>query len=192
VAPPSTNLRAAGDRIEQLLGQLRTAVDPSVWAQFEDVLSLVTELYGAGLARVVELILEPAVPADSLLGRIVADELLASLLVLHGLHPDSLSARVERALTSCRPYLASHGGDVELLELDSVSGSARLRLLGSCDGCPSSSATLRYAVEQAIAEAAPEIVRIEVEGLDDESDAPAIDPLSIPVTLSRKPAGARA
>lgn len=186
MAASGTNLRAAGDRIEQLLGQLRSSVDPEVWTRFEEVLSLVTELYGAGLGRVVELVVESDV--DRLLGRIVDDELVASLLVLHGLHPEDLSARVERALVSTRPYLASHGGDVELISLDGATGSARLRLLGSCDGCPSSSATLRYAVEQAIAEAAPEIIRIEVEGLDDEAED-AVDPLSIPVALSRKPAG---
>lgn len=176
-----SNLRAAGDRIEQLLGQLRAAVEPEVWVRIEEVVGLVTELYGAGLGHVVEL------GDSSLVDRMVEDELVASLLVLHGLHPDDLPARVERALASTRPYLASHGGDVELLELDAMSGSARLRLLGSCDGCPSSSATLRNAVEQAIAEAAPEIARIEVEGLDDEGE-PAIDPLSVPVAMRRKPA----
>ena len=38
----------------------------------------------------------------------------------------------------------------------------RLRLLGSCDSCPSSSVTLELAVEGAIQAAAPEIVSIEV------------------------------
>ncbi|MGH3424148.1 MAG: NifU family protein, partial [Nocardioidaceae bacterium] len=60
-----------------------------------------------------------------------------------------------------RPYLGSHGGDVELLGVEE--GVVRLRLLGSCDGCPSSSVTLKLAVETAIESAAPEVSSIEVE-----------------------------
>jgi Fe-S cluster biogenesis protein NfuA/nitrite reductase/ring-hydroxylating ferredoxin subunit len=82
-------------------------------------------------------------------------------LLVHDLHPYDVTTRVEHALDNVRPYLGSHGGDVELLE---VSGDVvRLRLLGSCDGCPSSSVTLKLAVEGAIEAAAPEIISIEVE-----------------------------
>ena len=69
--------------------------------------------------------------------------------------------RVERALDSVRPYLHSHGGDVELLGVDE--GVVSLRLLGHCDGCAGSTATLQSAVEGAIEAAAPEVVRIDVE-----------------------------
>ena len=62
-----------------------------------------------------------------------------------------------------RPFLGAHGGDVELLDIDADAGAVQLRLLGSCDGCPSSAVTLQMAVEQAIVEAAPEIVIIDVE-----------------------------
>lgn len=182
------DMRGVGDRIEALLGELRSSVDPQQWSRVEELLALVTELYGAGLSRVVAL---GAGQADgaTLLDRLVDDELVASLLVLHGLHPQDLAARVAAALESVRPYLASHGGDVELLELDAQHGALRLRLLGSCDGCPSSSATLRYAVEQAIAEAAPEVTDIEVEGLTDEAPAPASNGngTTTPVQLSRRP-----
>ena len=61
-----------------------------------------------------------------------------------------------------RPYLGSHGGDVELLDV-TADGVVRLRMLGSCDGCPSSAVTLKLAVEGAIEAAAPEITAIEVE-----------------------------
>ncbi len=47
------------------------------------------------------------------------------------------------ALDSVRPYLGSHGGDVELLGVDEDAGAVHLRLLGSCDGCPSSAVTLQ-------------------------------------------------
>ena len=66
--------------------------------------------------------------------------------------------RVEAALESVRPFLAHHDGDVELLDIDPDAGAVLLRLLGSCDGCPSSAVTLQLAVERAIVDAAPEIV----------------------------------
>ena len=136
---------------------------------------MVTELYAAGLARVVELVGD----APDVFAALVEDELVASLLLVHGLHPDSLVARVERALESVRPFLAQHGGDVELLDIDSDVGAVLLRLLGSCDGCPSSAVTLQHAVERAIIEAAPEIVTIDI-------DEPAQPIPSVPVTLGKK------
>jgi Fe-S cluster biogenesis protein NfuA/nitrite reductase/ring-hydroxylating ferredoxin subunit len=90
------------------------------------------------------------------------DDLVASLLVLHGLHPLNVEMRIARALDRVRPYLGSHGGDVKLLGVNE--GVVHLRLEGSCHGCPSSTVTMKLAIERAIEEAAPEVVRIEVEG----------------------------
>jgi Fe-S cluster biogenesis protein NfuA len=171
------NLRVIGDRIEQLLDELRAAAEPAVLGKAEDLLRMVTELYAAGLGRVVEIAREAPGVVDAL----VADELVASLLLVHGLHPDSLDARVEGALQSVRPFLAQHGGDVELLEIDANAGAVLLRLLGSCDGCPSSAVTLQHAVERAIFEAAPEIVTIDI-------DEPPQPVPSVPVMLGTKPA----
>jgi Fe-S cluster biogenesis protein NfuA len=108
-----------------------------------------------------------------------ADELVASLLLVQDLHPEPLDDRVEGALESVRPFLARHGGDVELLALDDEMGAVKLRLLGNCDGCPSSAATLRGAVEVAILEAAPEVTRIVVE--EPSMDAPAAVPIALGV-----------
>jgi Fe-S cluster biogenesis protein NfuA len=166
------NLRAVGDRIESLLEELRATADPRSCELAEELLRLVTELYGGGLSRLVEL-------APERMDDFVADELVASLLLVHGLHPDSLATRVERALDSVRPFLGRHGGDVELLDIDESAGALHLRLLGSCDGCPSSSVTLQNAVEVAVVEAAPEIVIIDVE-------QPSANDDSVPIALGRK------
>jgi Fe-S cluster biogenesis protein NfuA len=101
---------------------------------------------------------------------------------VHGLHPDELAGRVDAALASVRPLLANHGGDVELLDLDEEVGAVHLRLVGSCDGCPSSTDTLQHAVEQAIVTVAPEIVIIDV-------DQPASEQarVTVPVVLGTKP-----
>ena len=113
------------------------------------------ELYGEGLRRIV------AHDPDGV-GDLAGDELVAHLLVLHGLHPIPLEDRVLGALAEVRPYLEQHGGNVELLGIDE--GVARLRLQGTCNGCPSSTATLRHAIEDAIQRVAPDIEEIEAEG----------------------------
>jgi Fe-S cluster biogenesis protein NfuA len=175
--PTPQNLRATGDRIEELLEKLRDTADPRTYALAEELLRLVSELYGAGLARVVELVGERA---PELTGAFVEDDLVASLLLVLGLHPTALDRRVEEALTRVRPFLAQHGGDVELLDIDPDAGAVLLRLLGSCDGCPASAVTLQTAVERAVTEAAPEITRIDVV-------APSQDAVSVPVSLRPKP-----
>jgi Fe-S cluster biogenesis protein NfuA len=100
------------------------------------------------------------------------DELLAHLLLLHDLHPVDVGTRVANALEEVRPYLGSHGGDVELLGVEE--GVARLRLNGTCDGCPSSAVTLKHSIETAILRAAPELERVEAEGLDGEEPRPLL------------------
>jgi Fe-S cluster biogenesis protein NfuA len=83
---------------------------------------------------------------------------------LHDLHPLDVPARIERALDRVRPYLGSHAGGVEFLGVDEE-GVARLRLEGSCEGCASSTETVRMAIEGAVRDAAPELTGIEVAGV---------------------------
>jgi Fe-S cluster biogenesis protein NfuA len=171
------NLRAVGDRLEQALEELQATGEARLINLAEELVRLVSELYGAGFARTIELAREHA---PGLIEALVGDELVASLLLVQGLHPESLDHRVEAALVSVRPFLAQHGGDVELIGIDEELGAVKLRLLGSCDGCPSSASTLRGAVEVAIVEAAPEVVRIVV-----EEPTPAA--VSAPVSWRAKP-----
>ena len=121
-----------------------------------------TNLYGAGLERLLQVLSDSGRLDQQTLDALADDELVAGLLLVHGLHPYAVETRVARALDSVRPYLGSHGGDVELLGVD-TDGVVRLRMLGSCDGCPSSSVTLQLAVEDAIQAAAPEVTSIEVD-----------------------------
>jgi Fe-S cluster biogenesis protein NfuA len=160
--PATNSTRAVGDRIEQLLAELRAINEPRARETAEELVRSLLELYGGGIARMMEIVYESPLGGE-LFGRFAADDLVASILLLHGLHPESAEERVVRALDGVRPYLASHGGDVRLLEIaDDV---VHLRLEGSCHGCPSSTVTMKLAIEKAIEEAAPEIVRIEVEGV---------------------------
>jgi Fe-S cluster biogenesis protein NfuA len=153
--------RAAGDRIDTLIAA-SAAGGPVAHERAEELVRLVADLYGAGLERLLDLVHERGALTDEVLDDLAGDDLVASLLLVHGLHPYGVTTRIEQALAGVRPYLGSHGGDVELLAV-SDEGVVRLRMLGSCDGCPSSSVTLKLAVEGAIEAAAPEITAIEVE-----------------------------
>ncbi|MET0502520.1 MAG: NifU family protein [Candidatus Binatia bacterium] len=166
--PQEKNLRGTGDRIEGLLQELGSIADPRVRANAEELVRLLMELYGSGLARILEIV-DNTGSANEIFDRLAADDLVASLLVLHGLHPLDVETRIVRALDRVRPYLGSHGGDVKLLGVHE--GVVHLRLEGSCHGCPSSTVTMKLAIEKAIEEAAPEVLRIEVEGASPAANA---------------------
>jgi Fe-S cluster biogenesis protein NfuA/nitrite reductase/ring-hydroxylating ferredoxin subunit len=171
------DLSATGERIEVLLEAASTG-GRVARERSEELVRLVVDLYGAGLERLLEIAHETGRLDDVLLDRLADDDLVASLLAVHGLHPHSVETRVARALDGVRPYLGSHGGDVEFLGL-SEGGAVRLRMLGSCDGCASSAVTLTLAVETAVQAAAPEVTGIEVE------EAPSAGPSVIPVSALR-------
>ena len=112
--------RTAGDRIQTLL-DASAAGGPASQERAEQLVREVTDLYGAGLDRMMRL----AVSANPELAQTFADDnLVASLLLVHNLHPHGVERRVSDALDSVRPYLGSHGGDVHLIEItdDGASG----------------------------------------------------------------------
>src|SRR5262249_60524114 len=93
---------------------LGAVADPRVRAKAEELVRLLMELYGSALARILETV-DNTDSADAIFDRLATDDLVASLLVLHGLHPLNVETRIARALDRVRPYLGSHGGDVKLL-----------------------------------------------------------------------------
>lgn len=171
--------------VETLLGRLDRVGDPEVADLVTGVVQALLDLHGEGLRRLLKRL------GDAGAREAAGDELLGQLLVLHGLHPVPVQQRVRAALDGVAPYLESHGGGVELLAIDD--GVVRLRLRGSCDGCPSSAATLKLAIEDAIEKAAPDIERIEAEGATAPS-APAVLQIEVSPSVRRTwaPAGAMA
>ena len=169
-------LRHTGERIDALLDASGSG-GVVARERAEELVRLTADLYGAGIERILDIAYEAGKLTDEVLAALAADELVANLLIVHGLHPYGVDLRVEQALESVRPYLGSHGGDVELLEVTDA-GVVRLRLLGSCNGCASSSVTLKLAVEGAIETAAPEVTGIEVEEAPSEPGASPLIPVS--------------
>jgi Fe-S cluster biogenesis protein NfuA len=170
---------AAGERVEALLSELRSQAGPQVAATAEELVSCLVELYGAGLARITEIVGEDEVegPGPKLMDKLVADPLVESLLLVHDLHPLDTSARVRRAVEEVLPQLGSHAGNVEYLGLDEA-GVLRLRLEQS--GC--SADTVRDLIEKAVAGAAPEAAGIEI-----EMAQPPAEPTLLQIT--RRPVG---
>src|ERR1700742_4200776 len=103
--------RTAGERIQNLL-DASSSGGAVARERAEQLVREVTDLYGAALVRMMSV----ALAADpGLADRFAADDLVASLLLVHGLHPYDVERRVSDALDSVRPYLGSHGGGVSLL-----------------------------------------------------------------------------
>jgi Fe-S cluster biogenesis protein NfuA/nitrite reductase/ring-hydroxylating ferredoxin subunit len=167
------NLREVGERIEGLLEELRSISDPPTVAKAEDLVQLLVDLYGAGLERIFEILGEQGPSGEYTMKTLAEDKFLSSLLVLHGLHPVPVGVRVHEALEKVRPYLGSHAGGVKLLGVDEE-GVVHLELEGSCHGCPSSTITVKMAIERAIEEAAPEVTRVDVQGVAEEKRSPAL------------------
>jgi Fe-S cluster biogenesis protein NfuA len=158
----------AGERIEELLAQLRPGTDGTVAAAdpaatADELVRLLIGLYGDGLAAILRVLSDHGAAGEQMIAALAADPLVEGLLLLHGLHPLGVDARIQRALDQVRPYLGSHAGGVQYLGV--ADGVARLRLEGSCHGCPSSTVTVRLAIEGAVLDAAPEVSEVVVEGM---------------------------
>jgi Fe-S cluster biogenesis protein NfuA/nitrite reductase/ring-hydroxylating ferredoxin subunit len=170
-------------RVDALLEDVEGAIGAVPVDTAIELVQALLDLYGEGLARVVGHV--AARDEDGALAQAFAgDELVSHLLLLHGLHPEPLEARVRGALDEVRPYLESHGGDVELLGIED--GVVRLAMRGSCDGCASSAATLKLAIEDAIQRAAPDVDAVVADGAAAPAPAPL---LQIELSESWAPAG---
>lgn len=71
----------------------------------------------------------------------------------------SVEERVQEVLDKLRPFIQRDGGDVELVEIED--GIVRVRLLGACGSCPSSTITLKAGIERALMEEVPEVKEVE-------------------------------
>lgn len=162
------------ERLDAIVDRWETEPRATVTALRTTVESLNREALRRLIAHVKQ---DPA--GLALLKGALGDAWILNVLTYHGLvkaPPASLEDRVKAALAKVRPQLESHDGDVELVAVvppDEV----RIRLLGSCDGCSSSSTTLELGVKDAIREACPEITKITL--------APKTRPESGLVTLRR-------
>jgi Fe-S cluster biogenesis protein NfuA len=171
-ASDDRELKSHMSELESLLQKVESIKDPQTRELTGGVIQALMEFHGAALTRVLEHLGRVGQAGQTALTDMGHDELVSSMLLLYGLHPLDIQARVRLALESVRPYLASHGGNVELLDV-TPDGIVRLRMQGSCHGCPSSAVTLKTSIEQAIYDKAPDVAGIEVEDLQEPQAAAA-------------------
>ena len=162
VATDRREFSRRSERIEELVSRVEHCGDPAMRAVAQELLQAVIELHGVALDRILQAIAE--LPrGEEAIEHMAEDDLISNVLSLHGIHPVSLQNRVAAALEQARPYLKSHGGDVELESVED--GTVRVKLHGTCGSCSSSAETLKSTVESAIYDVAPEVVTVIAESL---------------------------
>lgn len=152
-------------RVQELIAQLDGLSDPVARKTAQEFMRAIMELYGLGLAKVVQVLSNSGERGAPMRQELIEDGVFASLLLIHDLYPVPLEERIEEGLNTVRPYLASHGGAVQVVRIKD--GVVHLRLEGTCKGCPASQATLELAIKKALNEAAPDLVGMQVEGVVD-------------------------
>jgi Fe-S cluster biogenesis protein NfuA len=150
-------------RIEELIQAVDAIDDERSRGQARELVEALLELQGEGLERLMEIIYESGPSGQAVIDELGRDELVSSLLLVHGLHPLDLESRVRKAIEAVQPRLAQHNGSVEFVSV-TPEGGVKLRLEGNCHGCSSSLLTLKSTIEKAIYAAAPDVTSLEVEG----------------------------
>lgn len=159
-------------RIADLAEQLAEHADPTVSETAVELLDWIDVFHANGVGRLVEMIREWR--GEVLLEAVASDPVAGQLLQAYGLGDSSdvgaARVAVQAALADVRPYLHSHGGDMEAVHI--ADGVVRLKLHGSCDGCTASDATILGQVEAALRTHWIDFRRVEVEEMTAEPHPP--------------------
>lgn len=158
------------ESIAELVRRVEAAADPSVRADARKLVESLMSLHGSGLERTLELISAAGETGQDIIDRLGRDEIVASLLVLYGIHPLDFETRVNQGIEKARAFLKSHGGELELVQMDS--GLVRLRMNVNAHGCGSNPAVLKEAVEELIYESAPDVAMLTIVGAEPQSFVP--------------------
>jgi hypothetical protein len=145
--------------IDELVRKVQQLPDPARTISV-DLVQAVMNLHAAALERMLEVV---AATAPATIEALAADELVSRVLVLHGLHPDDFTARLERALDRLQRHFDSRGARVEVLE--AAPEVIRVRFTGNR---PGAGAAARKLIEDVIYEATPEVGSLIVEGVEEE------------------------
>lgn len=142
---------AAAERLDELVQALESLPYPAIREQVFEILQAVDAIHREGLGRLVESL--RAQGQSGAIERAAEDPVIQSLFLLYNLLPGDELTQAEMALASVRPYIHSHGGEVEVLDV--ADGVVHVRLSGACYGCAGSTITLRRGIETALREGFP-------------------------------------
>jgi len=148
-------------RLRQLVDQIQQ-LEPAERARAHALIQTVLDFHGAALAKLLELLRQEGDAGRAHIEKVSRDGLVCNLLLLHGLHPADLETRTREALTRVQPFLRSQGAEVELIAV--ADEAVRLCLRQNGSGYPVPPGTLRAAIEEAVAVAAPDARGLGAEG----------------------------
>jgi Fe-S cluster biogenesis protein NfuA len=152
-------------KIGGLVHDLEANADPASRAAAKELVQLLMDLHGTGLERILEIVFQSGNAGSRIIDELGRDQLVSSLLILYGLHPDGLQTRVERKLQEIDAKLYKMGAEAKLVSV--MGGEVRLRVRKEGHACGSTSRTVKAAVEEAIYEAAPDLTSLVIEGLEE-------------------------
>ena len=178
-------------RVGALFDELMTHPDAAVRDRVEEMMDLFDAFHREGLGRLVEMI--RAWRGEIFLDSVANDDITGYFLAAYdfGEAPDDRDAAaaadaVDAAMEELRPMIESHGGMITVEEIKD--GVVTLQMMGSCDGCPSSAATLTGGLEEALRRHWPNFRRLEVLEPAAEEAAPALpEPEPVLLKIGRKP-----
>lgn len=153
-------------RIAEIAQELEQHPDPAVRDKVFEMLDWVEAFHREAVVRIVQML--PLEAVEQLHSDPVVHHLIDTYIEDEE-EPENLDALIDEALNEIRPYIHSHGGEMEALNVDKESGIVKLRLMGSCHGCPSSSVTLTDGVEKILRDRWPGFRKLDVEGMEEEA-----------------------
>ena len=149
----------AARRVDKILGDVQRLTDDDAKMKAIALKEAVEAFNKLGLTRIVQK-LKADEHGKRLLFELVDDPTVYGLFALHGIVKADLSPKIVQILEDVRPFMQSHGGDVEFVRVEGA--TVFVRLQGSCNGCSQSAVTLRNNVEEAIKTNLPQITNVEV------------------------------
>ncbi|HET9792518.1 MAG TPA: hypothetical protein VFR08_14565 [Candidatus Angelobacter sp.] len=150
--------------IGRLIAGLDGIADEHARTSTRALVQLVMELHGAGIERMMEITFSRGAAGAEIIDQLGADPTVSSLLVLHGLHPEPMEARVHRAIAQLTRELRKQDVEVQLLGIDE--GNVRILARTNSHACGSTTGTLRASIEESVFAAAPEVASLTIEGLE--------------------------
>ncbi len=157
------------DRVGEVVERLLEHGDPAVAGDVEELVDWLDVFHRDGLGRFVEMVRQWR--GELFLEQAALDPVVGELLATYsrgvGVDASAVDRVVQLALDEVRPYVHSHGGEIEVL--GAVDGVVRLRMHGSCNGCTAADQTVASRIEVALREHWVDFRRVE---LEDATEAP--------------------
>ena len=160
------DFREEMERIGGLVQEIESIADPAVRATAKNLMQSLMDLHGAALEKALDIVSEAGEPGMNIIDRMGRDSLVSSVLILYGLHPEDVETRIVRAVERVRPTLRKQGCEVELLS--AKNGAIRLRVETGSHTCGSTAKTVHATLEGAMYDAAPDLISIAIEGLEEK------------------------